>query len=880
MGKKLVYLFGNGKAGGSARMKELLGGKGANLAEMARLGLPVPPGFTISTSGCTYYMRHGRMLPGLKREVAKGMKFIENTMGRRFGAPENPLLVSVRSGARASMPGMMDTVLNLGLNDITVEGLARKTGNRRFALDAYRRLIQMFADVVLRTGKEEFEKILARERERLGVRSDAELPEEALERTVTDFKKLVKQIAPREFPQEPKKQLWLAIEAVFKSWENPRAKEYRRIYSIPDDWGTAANVQAMVFGNLGKESATGVVFTRNPANGERHLYGEYLPNAQGEDIVAGTRTPLPIAKLKEEMPEIYHQLERALNRLERHYREMMDVEWTVEEGRLWILQCRTGKRTPRAVVKIAHDMVRERLITKSEAISRIEPEMVSALLHKTIAPDAKYTVAAKGIPASPGAASGELVLFSQRAAELADQGRKVILVRHQTSADDVSGMAKAEGILTSAGGTTSHAAVVARGMGKPAVVGCEAIQVDYERRVIRIAGQELNEGAVITVNGSLGEVSIGAVPMVEPELSGEFLALLNWADGFRKLRIRANADTPEDTLRARRFGAEGIGLCRTEHMFFAPDRIGAMQEMILAQNAEERKRALEKLLPMQREDFCAIFRVMADLPVTIRALDPPLHEFLPTDGEQMKALAERLGISLAQVMETVNRLKEENPMLGFRGCRLGITNPEITAMQARAILEAACQMKREGLAVFPEVMIPLVSDAAELAQQRRLVDRMAEAVFKETGVRVEYQVGTMIEVPRAALLAEEIAQVADFFSFGTNDLTQLTFAFSRDDYGKFFPEYQQLGVMKQDPFETLDTKGVGALMRMAVKLGRKANPKLKIGICGEHGGDPATIEFCHHLGIDYVSCSPYRLPIARLVAGQAALGKKVERSAD
>ncbi|MEO0069484.1 MAG: pyruvate, phosphate dikinase [candidate division WOR-3 bacterium] len=877
MRKKLVYLFGNGKAAGSAGMRDILGGKGANLAEMCRIGLAVPPGFTITTAACVYYLRHGRMVPGLKREVAKGLKFIEKVMGRRFGDPENPLLVSVRSGARASMPGMMDTVLNIGLNDITVEGLARRTNNRRFALDAYRRLIQMFGDVVLKTGREEFEKIWRDVEQDF---SRGEIAEGTLEEVVAKFKAIVRDRTQREFPQDPNEQLWLAIEAVFKSWENPRAKEYRRIYSIPDDWGTAVNVQAMVFGNRGATSATGVVFTRDPASGERQLYGEYLANAQGEDIVAGLRTPQPIARLKEDYPEVYQELAKALSRLERHYREMMDVEWTVEEGRLWILQCRSGKRTPRAAVKIATDMVRERLITKAEALSRIGPEILNTLLHKTIAPEAKYTVAARGIPASPGAAKGELVLFSHRAVELTEQGKKVILVRHQTSADDVKGMAKAEGILTAAGGTTSHAAVVARGMGKPAVVGCEAIQVDYERGVIRIAGQELKEGDVLTINGSTGEVIIGAVEMVEPELSGEAIALLEWADDFRKLRVRANADTPEDAQRARHFGAEGIGLCRTEHMFFAQDRVGVMQEMILALDAEGRKKALDKLLPMQREDFVAIFRVMAGLPVTIRTLDPPLHEFLPTDEEQMKLLAEKLGVTFERVLNTVKRLEEVNPMLGFRGCRLGIIHPEITAMQARAIFEAACQVKKEGLKVFPEVMIPLVSDARELAHERRLVEEVAAAVFKEVGVKVAYRVGTMIEVPRAALIADEVAEVADFFSFGTNDLTQLTFAFSRDDYGKFFPDYKRLGVISEDPFETLDIKGVGGLLQMAVRLGRKVNPRLKIGICGEHGGDPRTIEFCHKLGIDYVSCSPYRLPIARLVAAQSALGKKVERSSD
>lgn len=862
--KKMIYRFGAGQADGSAKMKQLLGGKGANLAEMSRLKIPVPPGFTIATPVCVYYHRHHRLPPGLKSGVTKGIAFIEKIVGRRFGSPEAPLLVSVRSGARASMPGMMDTVLNLGLNDATVEGLARLTGNRRFALDAYRRLIQMFGDVVLKIGRERFQALLPG--------AAAELDEPALEALITAFKQVVRAETGEEFPQDPERQLFMAIEAVLKSWNNPRAQEYRRLYSIPNTWGTAVNIQAMVFGNASPDSATGVAFTRDPATGEKRIYGEYLTNAQGEDIVAGIRTPLPISHLEETQPKVYAQLVRYLRRLERHYRDMMDVEWTVEKGRVWILQCRSGKRTPSAAVKIAHDMVKERLLTKTEALLAIEPEMVGVLLHKTIAPGAKYEVAAKGIPASPGAACGKIVLSASRACALADAGEPVLLVRHETVADDVAGMAKSQGILTATGGTTSHAAVVARGMGKPAVVGCEMLEIDYRTGTVRLGNAELHEGDVITIDGSRGEVIIGTVPMEEPKLSAEFKTLLTWADRIRRLRVRANADTPEDAARARGFGAEGIGLCRTEHMFFAPDRIRVMQQMILAPDAEGRKRALDRLLPLQREDFARIFRVMHGLPVTIRTLDPPLHEFLPTEEPRLEELARDLALPIERIKEAVRQLKEANPMLGFRGCRLGIIYPEITAMQARAIFEAAAQVKKEGIRVLPEIMIPLTSDAEELRRQRQLVTAVAEQVFEEAGVRVDFAVGTMIEVPRAALLAAEIARVADFFSFGTNDLTQLTLALSRDDYGKFFPEYLRRGVFKFNPFDTLDQKGVGALMRHAVKLGRRANPRLKLGICGEHGGDPATIDFCARLGLDYVSCSPFRIPTARLVAARAALG--------
>ncbi|MEO0080725.1 MAG: pyruvate, phosphate dikinase [candidate division WOR-3 bacterium] len=873
---RFVYRFGNGLADGSAKMLDVLGGKGANLAEMTNIGLPVPPGFTISTRVCVYRMKHGRLPKRLPAEVRRGMEFIEQVVGRRFGDAECPLLVSVRSGARASMPGMMDTVLNLGLNDVTVDGLARLTRNERFALDSYRRFIQMFSDVVLGTGDAEFEKILVAERKRTGVKDDAELDAAGLSRVVARYKAKVRELSGRDFPQDPQEQLWMAIEAVLGSWNNERAREYRRIYRIPDDWGTAVNVQAMVFGNLGEGSATGVAFTRNPATGERKHYGEYLNNAQGEDIVAGIRNPKPLEWLAAEQPKVYRRLTSMFARLERHYRDMQDVEFTVERGRLWVLQCRTGKRTPRAAVKIAHDMVRERLISQKEAVLRVNPDAAAALLHSSIDPTAKYEVVARGLGASPGAASGEMVLSSERAVELALAGRKVVLVRHQTSADDVGGMARAEGFLTAAGGMTSHAAVVARGMGKPCVVGCEALRVDYEGRKVLVGTRELAEGDVITIDGSSGEVIAGAVPLVEASFPEDFVTLLSWADKFRRLRVRTNADLPKDAAKAREYGAEGIGLCRTEHMFFGPDRISAMQEMIVAEDEAGRRRALAKLLPMQRNDFANIFRAMNGFPVTIRTLDPPLHEFLPKDEPGLVKVAARVGMPVEKLRVVVERLREENPMLGFRGCRLGITRPEITEMQARAIFEAACEVKAEGVDVKPEVMIPLVGDVREFVLQREVVDRVAAQVFEKTGIRVEYLVGTMIEVPRAAMTADDIGREAGFFSFGTNDLTQMTFGFSRDDVGKFLPQYLELRIVPRNPFETLDVEGVGMLMRLAVRMGRRVKPELKIGICGEHGGDPDSIRFCHQLGMDYVSCSPYRVPVARLAAAHAALREEQE----
>ena len=777
----------------------------------------------------------------------------------------------------AFMPGMMDTVLNLGLNDETVLGLARESRDERFALDSYRRFIQMFADVVMGTGDSPFEHILTAERRRAGVKNDAELDATALTRVVARYKEKVRELTGSDFPQDPWEQLVRSIEAVLRSWNTPRAKEYRNLKRIPHTLGTAVNVQTMVFGNLGDKSATGVAFTRDPGTGEKKVYGEYLNNAQGEDIVAGIRTPKPLEWLEAEQPAAYRELLSLFEKLEQHYREMQDVEFTIENQRLWILQCRTGKRTPRAAVRIATDMVQEKLISPAEAVLRVDAETATALLHPQIDPEARYEVAARGIAASPGAASGIVVLTSARAVELAAAGTRCILVRHQTSADDVAGMARSEGFLTATGGTTSHAAVVARGMGKPCVVGCEELHIDYASGRVVIGKHEVTEGDRISINGTAGEVIIGDVPMVAPELSAEFLKILSWADRFRRLGVRANADTPEDAARARELGAAGIGLCRTEHMFFAPDRIAVVQEMILAEDEAGRRRALARLLPMQRADFYRIFKAMDGFPVTIRTLDPPLHEFLPKNEVEKDRMARQLNVTIRQVQDAIDRLKEENPMLGFRGCRLGLIHPEITEMQTRAIFEAACQAKSEGVKVMPEVMIPLVSDVAELRLQRELVEQVAEQVFTERGVRVPCVIGTMIEVPRAALTADAVAGSADFFSFGTNDLTQMTFGFSRDDAGRFLQRYAELGILARNPFETLDRDGVGVLVRLATRLGRRTRKDLKVGICGEHGGDSDSIEFCYQVGIDYVSCSPFRVPGARLAAAHAAL--RQERSA-
>ena len=890
--KKYVYFFAKNKSEGNAQMRDLLGGKGANLAEMARLGIPVPPGFTITTEACTYfYQNNGQYPEGLKEQVLEGMKRIEEEVGRKFGDPQNPLLVSVRSGARVSMPGMMDTVLNLGLNDETVKGLVKLSGDERFAYDCYRRFVQMYGDVVMGLKPEEkemdpFEKLLEKKKEERGVKFDTELTADDLKELVQEFKNLIREKKGEEFPEDPWKQLWGAIDAVFLSWNNKRAIEYRKIHGIPDHWGTAVNVQTMVFGNMGEDSGTGVAFTRDPATGENIFYGEYLLNAQGEDVVAGIRTPLPLSKaqktdeslpsLEEIMPQVYQELLKIREILEKHYRDMQDIEFTIEKGKLYMLQTRTGKRTAQANVKIAVDMCKEGLIDKKEAVRRVKPEEIDQLLHPMIDPKAKVEVIAKGLPASPGAAKGKVVFSAQDAVEESKEG-DVILVRMETSPEDIAGMHAAQGILTARGGMTSHAAVVARGMGKPCVVGCESITVDYEREEFRVGDIVVKRGEVITIDGSTGRVILGSAPMVEPQLKGEFAELMRWADEIRKLGVRTNADTPHDAKLAREFGAEGIGLCRTEHMFFAPDRIKAMREMIIARDAEGRKKALEKLLPMQREDFIGIFRVMEGLPVIIRLLDPPLHEFLPQEDEQIRELAEELGVSFEELKAKVEGLRELNPMLGHRGCRLGITYPEITEMQAKAIFEAACQVYKEGKKVIPEVMVPLVGDVNEFRNQKEIIVRVAEEVMEREGIKIEYMVGTMIEIPRACLVADEIAKEADFFSFGTNDLTQMGFGFSRDDVGKFVPYYIEKGILPRDPFSSLDIKGIGALVKIGIEKGRSVKPELEVGICGEHGGDPDSIKFCHRVGMNYVSCSPFRVPVARLAAAHAVLEEEEEK---
>lgn len=904
MAKKYVYKFGAGKAEGRAEMKDLLGGKGANLAEMSNLGIPVPPGFTITTEMCTvYYERNKQYPPELKEQVEEALAFIEKNVGTKFGDAENPLLVSVRSGARVSMPGMMDTVLNLGLNDTTVQGLIKQSNNERFGWDSYRRFVQMYGDVVLGLkpeSKEEedpFEVIIDEIKKERGVTLDTELTAEDLKELVARFKKLIKDRKGIDFPTDPWEQLWGAIDAVFGSWMNPRAITYRKLNGIPDDWGTAVNVQAMVFGNMGDDSATGVAFTRDPATGEKEFYGEYLINAQGEDVVAGIRTPLQITKkrsiewakqnkipeevrrekypsLEEYMPEVYRELVRVYQILEKHYRDMQDMEFTIQRRKLWMLQTRVGKRTAQAAVRIAVDMVDEGLITKEEALMRVSPDQLDQLLHPQFDPKAEKKVIARGLPASPGAATGRVVFNAEDAEEWAKNGEKVILVRIETSPEDIGGMSVAEGILTARGGMTSHAAVVARGMGKCCVAGCGALQIDYTKKEIKVDNLIVKEGDYISLNGSTGEVMLGMVPTIEPELSGNFGRLMSWADEVRRLRVRTNADTPKDAQVARNFGAEGIGLCRTEHMFFEGDRILAVREMILADDESGRRKALEKLLPMQRGDFYEILKVMKDLPVTIRTLDPPLHEFLPHDEEQQEQMAKDMGVPVEKIREKVESLAEFNPMLGHRGCRLGITYPEITEMQARAIMEAACQLTKEGVQVYPEIMIPLVGIREELENQREVVVRVAEQVQKEYGVKVDYKVGTMIEVPRAALTADRIAEVAEFFSFGTNDLTQMTFGFSRDDAGKFLGAYRERKILEEDPFQVLDQEGVGQLVEMGVQKGRKTRPGLKVGICGEHGGEPKSVEFCHRVGLNYVSCSPYRVPIARLAAAQAVIREK------
>ena len=888
---KWVYTFGDGKAEGSAGMRDLLGGKGAGLAEMANLGLPVPPGFTITTEVCTFFYANGKTYPpDLKPQVEAGLDHIARLTGRRFGDRVNPLLVSVRSGARASMPGMMDTVLNLGLNDETVESLARQSGDRRFAYDSYRRFITMYADVVLGVEHHYFEDILEEHKQENGYRLDTDLTAEDWMVLVERFKRRVEEETGAPFPQDPHEQLWGAIGAVFGSWMNARAVTYRRLHNIPESWGTAVNVQAMVFGNMGETSATGVAFTRNPSTGERMLYGEFLINAQGEDVVAGIRTPQEITEaariasgserpsMERAMPEAFAELCRIRELIERHYRDMQDLEFTVERGKLWMLQTRTGKRTARAALKIAVDMANEGLISREEAIRRIDPATLDQLLHPTIDPKAERKVLATGLPASPGAAAGEIVFSPDEAEALKAQGRKVILVRIETSPEDIHGMHAAEGILTTRGGMTSHAAVVARGMGKPCVSGAGALRVDYAANTVSAGGIVLRKGDIITIDGSTGQVLAGRVPMLEPELSGEFATLMSWADERRVLRVRANADTPNDARVAMRFGCEGIGLCRTEHMFFEENRINAMREMILADDEAARRAALAKLLPMQRADFIALFEIMGDLPVTIRLLDPPLHEFLPHGEAEIAEVAKATGADPRKLAERARELAEFNPMLGFRGCRLAIAYPEVAEMQARAIFEAAAAVsRRTGKAVTPEVMIPLIATKAEFDLIKSRIDAVADAVAKETGTQLRYQVGTMIELPRAALLAGAIAESAEFFSFGTNDLTQTTFGISRDDAASFLGSYTEKGILAADPFVTLDREGVGELIRIAVERGRRSRADLKLGICGEHGGDPASVAFCHEAGLDYVSCSPYRVPIARLAAAQAALGAVASR---
>jgi pyruvate, orthophosphate dikinase len=884
---KYVYRFGGGSAEGRAELKALLGGKGANLAEMANLGLPVPPGFTISTEVCTAYYANDRAYPeGLAAQVGEALAAVEEIVGAKFGDAGKPLLVSVRSGARASMPGMMDTVLNLGLNDETVEGLAAKSADRRFAYDSYRRFISMYSDVVLGVDHDEFEDILGGFKDERGYALDTEITAEEWQGLITRYKALVAEATGNPFPQDVSAQLWGAIGAVFTSWNGARAITYRRLNNIPEDWGTAVNVQAMVFGNMGETSATGVAFTRNPSTGTRELYGEFLVNAQGEDVVAGIRTPQNITEkarieagsdapsLEALMPETFVELQQNFDLLERHYRDMQDMEFTIQEGKLWMLQTRTGKRTAKAALRIAVDMAGEELISKSEAILRIDPASLDQLLHPTLDPKARREVIATGLPASPGAASGEIVFDADEAERLKSLNRRVILVRIETSPEDIHGMHAAEGILTTRGGMTSHAAVVARGMGKPCVSGAGTLRIDYSSGTLSVMGETLRKGDTITIDGSTGQVMKGEVATIKPELSGDFATLMTWADGLRRMGVRANAETPLDARTARDFGAEGIGLCRTEHMFFEASRIQAVREMILADKIDSRRAALAKLLPMQREDFIELFEIMAGLPVTIRLLDPPLHEFLPQADHEIEEVAEQMNANPDTLRTRVAELKEFNPMLGHRGVRLLISYPEIAEMQARAIFEAATEVaRRTGKAPIPEVMVPLVASKNELDRVKERVVAVASQVAKETGVAIDYLVGTMIELPRAALRAAEIAESAEFFSFGTNDLTQTTFGISRDDAARFIGEYTAKGVFKMDPFISLDIEGVGELVRIGTERGRETKPGLKTGICGEHGGDPASIAFCEGINLDYVSCSPFRVPIARLAAAQASLSK-------
>ena len=868
---KWVYLFREG----NADMRNLLGGKGANLAEMTNLGLPIPPGFTVTTEACTDYYNHGRSISEeIQTQIFDALALLEERLGKKFGDTENPLLVSVRSGARASMPGMMDTILNLGLTDISVEGFAKRTGNPRFAYDSYRRFIQMFSDVVMEVPKSLFERVIDEIKEDRKVHFDTELTAEDLKEVIRRFKEIYKEKMGEEFPQEPRVQLMEAVKAVFRSWDNERAIVYRRMNDIPGDWGTAVNVQSMVFGNMGNTSGTGVAFTRNPSTGAKGIYGEYLINAQGEDVVAGIRTPQPITRLEEDLPECYEEFLKIANRLEEHYRDMQDMEFTIEDGKLYFLQTRNGKRTAQAALQIACDLVDEGMITPQEAVSRIEAKSLDQLLHPAFDPDAlkKGTVMGQALPASPGAAAGKIYFTAEEAKEAHEVGERVILVRLETSPEDIEGMHAAEGILTVRGGMTSHAAVVARGMGTACISGCGDIVIDEKKKQFTLGGKTYFEGDYISLDGSTGKIYDGDIQTQEASISGNFGRIMSWADSFRKLKVRTNADTPADAANAVRLGAEGIGLCRTEHMFFEPDRIPKIRKMILSKTVEEREKALEELIPFQKGDFKALYKVMEGKPVTIRFLDPPLHEFVPTDEKDIEALAKDMNLSVEEVKSTCSELHEFNPMMGHRGCRLSVTYPEIARMQTRAVIEAAIEVSKEkGFEIVPEIMVPLVGDKKELKFVKDVIVETAEKVKAEKNSNLVYHIGTMIEIPRAALLANEIAEEAEFFSFGTNDLTQMTFGFSRDDAGKFLVDYYKSKIYESDPFAKLDQNGVGQLIEMAVTKGRSQRPNLKIGICGEHGGDPSSVAFCHKVGMDYVSCSPFRVPIARLAAAQAAI---------